>query len=79
MNTQSEATQRDDLYYYCKNRARTAIWNAPLPITHERAEAIVAELQLHTGARAHIAAAAFDEALQDLHLLIASRSDGGER
>lgn len=71
MSTQSEATRRDDLYYYCKNRARSAIWRAPLPITHIEAEAIIARIRRHTGAPAHTATAAFDEALQDLNLFIA--------
>jgi hypothetical protein len=56
--------------YQCLNRARTEILNAPLPITPDVAEEIVARLRLHTGAPVHVAESAFDETLSELQLEI---------
>lgn len=61
---------RDELYFQCMNRARTAILRAPLPLGPRDADAIIVTLRRHTGAPAHVAESAFNEALSKLQLEI---------
>ena len=55
-----------ELFCRCKNRARTSILRATWPITPAGHAEIVAGLQRHTRAPAHVAESAYNEALAEL-------------
>jgi hypothetical protein len=54
-----------ELAFHCKNRALSAILREDWPIEAARCEELIAELQAHTGAEAHIAAGAFNDVLAE--------------